>query len=209
MTDTSGPCLDLTHDVACAFDRELVLARVSSMPLILVCTGDSGRSSHSHYSEQSYPLYILCLWKRICKGNFRQYPFGITRPLEVRPIFWKRWMMFSPRFPVGLLTWNFIPKKSTSTPLNTINGFPHSWITGQALSLTNSHCTSHLLHLAVVAHALHLAVGGTPSTEHPNSTPALILRSPSSHATYHLAANPDHGDDDAKALSNFFCCALE
>lgn len=121
MTDTSGPCLDLTHDVACAFDRELVLARVSSMPLILVCTGDSGRSSHSHYSEQSYPLYILCLWKRICKGNFRQYPFGITRPLEVRPIFWKRWMMFSPRFPVGLLTWNFIPKKSTSTPLNTLS----------------------------------------------------------------------------------------
>lgn len=67
------------------------------------------------------PFTFYASEKRICKGSFRQYPFGITRPLEVRPIFWKRWMMFSPRFPVGLLTWNFIPKKSTSTPLNTLS----------------------------------------------------------------------------------------
>lgn len=46
MADISGPHLGLALNVARAFAHDSGLARVSSMYLILVCTGDSGRSSH-------------------------------------------------------------------------------------------------------------------------------------------------------------------
>lgn len=74
------------------------------------------------------PLTFYASEKCICQGNFRQYPLGITRPLELRPIFGSIEWYFLLDFLGELLPWNFIPKKSTPTSLNTLAMLPSAHI---------------------------------------------------------------------------------